>query len=283
MRILRNVLCTVCAMGIGLAGAVAPAETGEPLRVTFVDVGKGDCILLSRDGHHVLIDTGYAVTAGEMAAALAGAGADRLDALILTHYDRDHIGGTEAVLSRFSVDQIWLPGYTGDGKNYAATLYTVERSGIPATRVTEDVSFTFAGVEVEIFATRLRYVPGSGKDEGNDNDVSLVVTARYGKDTLLFAGDIEKEGISSYLAAGHGTFDVVKMPHHGQNESNTDDFVDQVGMKIAVITDSAEESVKKKVIKLINGAGAELYTSAQNGQITVICHGDGNYEVQTER
>ena len=92
-----------------------------------------------------------------------------------------------------------------------------------------------------------------------------------------------QDGIDAYLAAGRGTYDVLKMPHHGQNESNTDDLIASVQMKIAVITDSAEEPVKKKVIKMLRAAGADLYTSAANGTITVTGTGNGTYEVTTEK
>ena len=285
-RIWAAMLCAVLMAGIAplAAGpAAARAEEAEPLKVTFVDVGKGDCILLGRGGSYVLIDAGYAETADQAISAIRQAGADHLDALIITHYDKDHAGGAEAVLRAFPVDRIYLPGYDGDNKVYSSLTYRIWAGSLPAEKVTADTSFTLSGVEYQIFATALTFVPGEGKEEGNDNDMSLVVTARYGEDSLLFPGDIELEGIAAYLAAGHGTYDVVKMPHHGQNEKNTDEFIAQTQMKIAVITDSEEEKVKKKVTKMLQAIGAEIYTSSDNGNITVICSGTGTYEVVTER
>lgn len=277
---------TACALGgvLLFSGAAPAAEEAEaPLRVIFLDVGKGDCILLAKGESRVLIDTGYAETANDVIAALRQEGTERLDALIITHYDKDHAGGARAVLEKIPTGQVYLPGYDGDNKYYEIVAYTVQANSLPAVKVKEDVSFRVSGVDYEIFASPLEFVPGIGKEEGNDNDVSLVVAARQGQDSLLFAGDIEKEGISAYLAAGHGTFDVVKMPHHGQNESNSDDFIDQVRMKIAVVTDDAEEPMKKKMIKQLGAVGAEIYSSAANGRITVTCTGNGTYEVTTER
>ena len=275
----------VCLLGslAMMAGTAAAEGSAETLRVMFLDVGKGDCILVSRGDSHVLIDTGYAETAPAVTAALRSAGADRLEALILTHYDRDHIGGVQGILEAFPTEQVYLPGYTGEGRNYTSTLYAVQASGVPAQSVTEDVSFEANGVRFDIYATRVAYIPEQGKEEGNDNDTSLVIGMTWGADSYLFAGDIEKEGIAAYLAAGHGTYDVVKMPHHGQNESNSDEFIEQVRMKIAVITDSEEEPTKKKMFKQLDAAGAEVYTSAGNGRITVTSSGDGVYEVETER
>ena len=281
-QMIRRIVC-ILGSALLLFGAAAAEPAEDPLRVTFFDVGKGDCILVSRGGCSVMIDTGYAETADNVVAAMRQQGTDHLDALILTHYDRDHVGGIEAILRAFPAEHIYIPGYDGSDKIYTAASYALRQSGLETEKVTADVSFTLAEVRFTIFATSLAYIPADGKEEGNDNDVSLVVTIRYGNDSFLLAGDIEKEGIDSFLAAGHGTYDVVKMPHHGQNEKNTDDFIAQIGMKIAVITDGEEEPVKKKVMKLLAAAGAEIYTSAANGDITVTGTGNGTYDVATER
>ncbi len=280
---MRYIMCLLACLALVFSAAAGTAEAEDPIRVIFFDVGKGDCILVSRGGTHVLIDAGYAETAADAAAQIREAGADHLDAVIFTHYDKDHVGGAQEILDRFSVGQVYLPGYTGEGKTYSAFTYVIQKSGVPAVKVTEDVSFTLGGVEYEIFATKLAFIPPQGDQEGNDNDVSLVVAASCGADSFLFPGDIEKEGISSWLAAGHGTYDVVKLPHHGQNEKNSDEFIDRVRMKIAVATDSAEEPVKKKMRKQVAAVGAELYCSSENGRITVTGTGNGTYEVVTER
>ena len=282
-RAARPAVCALAALALLSGAAAGIAEEAEPLRVIFMDVGKGDCILISKGGTYVLIDAGYAETAADAAALMRQEGVERLDAMILTHYDKDHVGGATEILDSFPVGQIYLPGYQGEGKYYETLVYAVQKRGLPAEKVTEDVSFTLAGVRYDIFATKLSYIPGEDGKEGNDNDVSLVVAAAYGADAYLFAGDIEQAGIESYLAAGHGTYDVVKMPHHGQNEKNSDDFIGQVQMKIAVITDSEEEAVKKKMRKQLAAVGAEVYCSSENGRITVTSDGSGTYGVVTER
>ena len=303
-RIWIALLCAVCILGgvLLLTGPARPAEQtealaeaeteqpaapaeaeNEPLRVTVMDVGKGDCILLSKGGSHVMIDTGYEETADRVIAAMRRIGADHLDALIITHYDKDHVGGAKAIIGNIPVGQIYLPGYEGEGKQYSSMAYTVQQSGVPAAKVTEDISFTLSGVSYEIFATPLSFIPGEDGKEGNDNDVSLAVAVHHGEDSLLFPGDIEIDGIAAFLAAGHGTYDVVKMPHHGQNEKNSDEFIEQVKMKIAVITDSEEEPVKKKMLKMLGAIGADVYCSSANGRITITCTGDGTYDVATEK
>ena len=268
-----------------LAGCAKKTETEEngsaanEMRVTFFDVGKGDCILIEKDGAFVLIDAGYADTADDVTAFLKERGVETLDEMIITHYDKDHVGGASAVAEAFGVTQLLLPGYVGSSKHYTALMKTVVERNLTYRQVTEDVSFTLAGIDFTVFASPVEYVAGDGGEEGNDNDVSLVVAAVYGEDTYLFAGDIEKAGISAYLAAGHGTFDVLKMPHHGGKEKNTDDLLADVSPKIAVITDSADKPAEDAVLVLLDRAGAETHRTAEQGTVTVTSNGTGAYAV----
>lgn len=282
MKRLFAVLTALAALCALLAGC-AKTEQGTQnaaaeMRVTFLDVGKGDCILIEQNGAFALIDAGYADTAEDVIAFLREQGVETLEAMIVTHYDKDHVGGASAVARAFPVKQLYLPGYEGSSKHYTALMTAVAEQEIPCQQVTEDVSFTLAEIGFTVFASDVEYVSG-GEKEANDNDVSLVVSATYGKDSYLFAGDIEKPGISAYLAAGHGTFDVLKMPHHGGEEKNTDDFLADVQPEIAVITDSADEPADEETLTLLSAAGAKTYRTSQSGAVTVVSCGEGTYRV----
>ena len=99
--------------------------TSEGIRVTVVDVGKGDCILVQAGGSSVLIDTGYDATSGKVVSYLREQGVNRLDYLVITHYDRDHVGGLRGVGSAFDIGTVFLPGYRGGDKNYAKAMATI--------------------------------------------------------------------------------------------------------------------------------------------------------------
>lgn len=260
-----------------LQAACVGKQSGSELRVTFFDVGKGDCILLEKDGAYLLIDAGYAETAADVTGFLKERGVSSLDAMIVTHYDKDHAGGAPAVAQAFPVKQIYLPGYEGEGQ-YTALMKTIIEQALPYRQVTEDVSFSLSGVSIEIYASDVAYIP-AGEKEANDNDVSLVISAKYGEDSYLFAGDLEKEGINAYLAKGRGSFDVVKMPHHGDKKKNTADFIAAVSPKIAVITDSAEEPAEDKTLSLLTSSRVKTYRTAVQGTVTVISTGAGRYRV----
>ncbi len=272
----------LCGMLAGCISCTAAAEEDGSLHMTFLDVGKGDCILLEKDGSFVLIDAGYEETADEMISFLKKAGVDQLDCFIITHYDKDHVGGAAAVAENFSIGKIYLPGYESEEELYIALMDVISEKSLPAENVTEDISFTLADVSYELYASEIEYVFDDGDKEGNDNDVSLVIAVRWGDDSYLLAGDLEEDGIESYLEAGHGTFDVVKMPHHGRKESNSDAFIESTQPKIAIITDSEDESVDKKIIKLLDAAEAEVYCASECGDIVVTGTGVGEYTVSTQ-
>ena len=272
---------TVMAMFLSGCGSTAGAETGqssaEELSVTFIDVGKGDCILLEKDSSVILIDTGYKESADSVIGYLKDRGITRIDYLIITHYDKDHVGGAARIAEAFEVAQIYLPDYEGSSKYYTAFMEVIEAAGLNASRVSEDISLDISGVTLEIYASDVEYDATSGS-EGNDNDVSLVVAAIYGEDSYLFAGDIEKAGIKAYLAAGHGEYDVLKMPHHGKSSGKLADFVERVNEQIAVITDSTDDPAEDAVLEMLGSA--DVYRSAVNGTVTITGTGDGVYTTE---
>lgn len=286
-------LLAICFLGLTACGEVLSTEPADEsdantasslssLRVSFIDVGKGDCILVQADDDAaVLIDTGYEKTAKNVLSYLQDQGIDHLDAVVLTHYDRDHVGGVGKIGKGIGIDAIYLPGYEGSDENYRSCVLAVEELGAPIQRVESEIVVAVGGARLNIYPSAIAYEPGADGGEGNDNDASLVTALSNGQDSYLFAGDIEKDGIDSYLEANHGKHDVLKMPHHGQRSSNTEDFIDNVRPKIAVITDSKKDSASKKVLKLLESNDVETYCTGSDGTVVVESDGTGSYSVAT--
>jgi competence protein ComEC len=251
--------------------------------VSFVDVGKGDCILVQSGGLAALIDTGYEETSDAVVSYLRERGVDRLECVVITHYDRDHIGGLRAVAQAFDIDTVYLPGYEGADKQYRSVAKVVSELELPTQPLAREVAMDLGAAKLTLYPTSLTYVPDANGDEGNDNDLSTVATLIAPGQSYLFAGDLEEEGIEAYLAAGHGSFDVVKMPHHGEKASNTDDLLDAARPQVAVITDAKNDPADKKTLKLLKAAGADVYRSSENGTIVVEGDGAGEYKVTAER
>lgn len=265
-------------MSIPLRGLASSSS----LRVSYIDVGKGDCMLVQGGDVSVLIDAGYEKTATDVLSCLRAQGVGHLDALVITHYDRDHVGGIRRIGESVDVGIVYLPGYEGSDNNYRLCMSHVKAIGVPSKQVTKTLKLSLGNARLTVYPSTVAYVPGTDDgEEGNDNDVSLVVTLTNGSDSYLFAGDLEEDGIDAYLAARHGRFDVLKVPHHGDRSSNTGDFLDSVQPKIAVITDAKKDPANKKVLKLLRSAEVETYRTSTDGTVVVESDGTGTYVVST--
>ena len=253
------------------------------LTVSYIDVGKGDCILIEADGKAVLIDTGYETTSDDVLSYLRGQGVSQLQRIIITHYDRDHVGGLRAIAEALPVEEVCLPNYEGADKNYQTVTDAIGSLDLSAHQVTKEEVLQLGDATLTIIPTSLTYEKGQGNGEGNDNDLSLVVTLTNRDDSYLFAGDLEKKGIDAYLDGARGTFDVLKMPHHGEWGGKTDDLVEDTSPRIAIITDGEDDPAEKKTINCLEDVGVDTYRTSTDGTIVVESHGLADYTVATQR
>lgn len=251
------------------------------IRVSFIDVGKGDCILVQAGDTAVLIDTGYANTSDAVLSYVRKQGVDRLAALIITHYDGDHIGGISAIGKKLPIDGVYLPGYVGGDKNYDNALAAIKNLAVPSQEVMHQMTLELGDTRLTLYPSELTYIPGTKGEEGNDNDLSLVLSLTCCNDSYLFLGDLEKEGIAAFLERNLGQFDVLKVPHHGKKNGMTDDLLESVRPKIAIVTDGSEKPASSKTLDLLEEAGADTYCTSTDGTIVVESDGTGRYEVSS--
>ncbi|MBO5057473.1 MAG: MBL fold metallo-hydrolase [Lachnospiraceae bacterium] len=239
------------------------------IKVTFFDVGKGDAILIETENHNMLIDTGYDRTSGVILDYLEKENVQKLDYLILTHFDKDHVGGADQILKQVKAGEILQPDYESDGGQYLEYREIVEEMVLQPNVVTEAMRFSLDGAEFLI------YPPEQKEYEEEDNDFSLVVSVKYGKRSFLFAGDCERERLDELLQQEEFDLvhDVLKVPHHGKDEKNSEAFLKAVSPKAAVITCSEEEPDREKICEMLNELGTEIYLTA-DGTVTCLCDGD---------
>ena len=261
-----------------------PSSTGEgrAVRVSFIDVGKGDCILLQSGQSAALIDTGYDRTSERVLSFLRERGVEHLDFLIITHYDRDHVGGVCAIGSSVTIDMVYLPAYEGVDKNYRSLMSTIGDLGLTTRKVDEVLPIKLGGVLLSVHPSGVAFVPDAKGDEGNDNDLSLVTSLASGGDTFIFTGDLEEDGVEAYLGAGYGQFDVLKVPCHGEKCSNIEELLEDAQPRIAIITDSMDDPAAKKTLKLLTERGIGVYRTSVAGTIVVQGDGAGNYAVSCQ-
>lgn len=264
----RSIFFFLLILLILLPCALARAAS---LRVDFYDVGKADAMLVTMpDGYRVLIDAATNKEGGTLAERFKREGLQDIDLMIITHFDKDHVGGADKMIEDVGVGQVIMPDYPKDSKQYSQFVEALEES--PQTQVVrmgtkERIDMGLGEVQMTITAAHRK---DYGKDE--ENDFSLAVRMTYGDTRFFFTGDAEDPRQRELLAEGDVACDVLKVPYHGRLVSASENFLTAANPKIAFITDSEEEPANPLVIDLLERLGAQVYC-AKDGDIAVVSDG----------
>lgn len=253
----------------GCTKAKSREPSGEEIKVTFFDVGKGDAILIETANSRMLIDSGYDNTSRVILDYLKNQETAKLDYMVITHFDKDHVGGADRILDAVEVDTVLQPDYRSEGGQFAEYCAVMEQKGIQPEIVTETMRFSMDGADILI------YPPQKKEYEEEDNDFSLVISMTYRGNSFLFAGDSEKVRLQELLEQTEFelSHDVLKVPRHGKKEKNSEEFLAAVSPKAAVITCSEEMMPDKKILDILEKQGTKVYQTTQ-GPIICLCNGD---------
>lgn len=246
------------------------------LYVDFINVGKGDCAIIRINNHTYMIDTGYEDTAPDVISFLQDKGIIIIDGLIITHFDKDHVGGASQIISRFDIKKIFMPDYEGEGNKYKKFIKYLNKRNLNniVTRVTEDINIDADGVKIDIYAPHM-------ESYAEENDYSLVTKIIYKEDSFLFAGDAEETRIEELLDSPMLGSDVLKIPYHGILGKNNIQFIDEVNPKYSIITSDTEEDVSASIVYELENIGSEYYFNC-NGNVSCISDGMGNISVHQD-
>lgn len=264
------------------------------LRISVLDVGQADAILLQDGKRNIMIDVGNDVkdkvgdSGGRQALikALDKAGVNRIKTVFVTHHHRDHMGNIMYVRGKYGVSNIYDSGYVNSGYKASVALDQDLRAGRyngqalkAGDKITIDKNYY-----IEVLA------PGdflSKKDLKNMNNTSLVLMLHYGSFKMLLTGDAEAP-VEDALQQKYGTAlqaDVLKVGHHGSKTSSYWPFISKVKPKYALISCgdfSIYKHPNKNVVGSLTHLGAKVLTTHDHGTLTVTTDGK-SFDVLTER
>lgn len=228
-------------------------DSGEhTIELLFVNAGKADCTILKVDGKTYLIDTGEDSSVPEILAALAYLETDSIEAVFLTHTDKDHIGGWNGIQKRYSIGKLFTANI-----NEAPEVYTDLAEGISYETLTpgQSVPIGNAGLYLDVLCPITLY-------PGEENNNSLVLRLDHGKETVLFTGDMKESEEADLLSTGFALdCTVLKVPYHGRKGATTQAFLDACTPELSIIccnTDTDPDTANKKVIRRLENTG-EVY------------------------
>lgn len=238
------------------------------LSVYFLDVGQGDAIFIDSPQHNrVLIDGGKnRKVLTELGQALPFSD-KRIDVVIATHPDADHVGGLPEVIARYNVDVFIEPGVATENNVNDLLHAQLDEKKIPKLVARRGMVLNLGG-EVRLIIL----FPNQDVSKSDPNDASIVAKLTYGEESFLFTGDAElyTENILFNLDAKALDSDVLKVGHHGSRTSTFNLFAEAVSPEYAVISagkDNTYGHPRQEVLDRLQKLNAKIVSTINEGTI----------------
>lgn len=247
------------------------------LEIHVIDVGKADAILIRSQGHAALLDAGTIADGPEVVNYLARYGVEDLDYAIVSHPDADHVGGMEHVLRSFDTELLVESGLSEKpGTVPYREMQEAARQGSVSSRQVEAGDSFWLGAACFTVVGPLSF-------HGDANDDSLVLRLDCEDFSALFCGDAEKAEEAELAASGADLgADLLKVAHHGSETSTTQEFLDKVRPKCAVISVGKDRSnlPREPVLRRLEGMGVQVFRTDVEKDV-VFVYDEGRLKVKT--
>jgi competence protein ComEC len=264
----------------------APRLDRGKLGVTVLDVGQGDSIFAEFPGGGTMLVDGGGLAGSEwvggyrsgtdvgeevVSSYLWSRGLKRIDVVVLTHADHDHIDGLYSVLQNFKVGQLWV-GWNDPRPSFSRLLEEARLRGIRVVHVGEGEHFDFGVARADVL-----WPPAGGAGK-SPNDNCVVLRLSDAESHFLLTGDIER-GAEDGLVADHEALasEFLKVPHHGSKTSSTAPFLAAVSARIAVVSVGASNPFghpAQAVVERYQQDGVRLLRTDRDGAVSALA--DGN-------
>lgn len=272
-------VATAYAAGLGGALVVDRGSRPPDWQYAACDVGQGDATVIRSAGRVAVVDVGP--EAVPVDACLDDLGIDRIDLLVLTHFDLDHVGGVDAVVGR--VDRV-LVGPPADAAD-RRVLDALAAGGAAVSQVARGVAGTLGDLRWEVM-----WPPPTGVDPGNEASVVLafrgVGACPDGCLSAVMLGDLGEQAQARLLGGARlDTVDVVKVAHHGSADQSTELYgrlSATVGL-IGVGADNDYGHPSDRVLEILDASGTAAFRTDRHGLVLVAPGEGASVEVWTSR
>lgn len=243
-------------------------QTSANVTIKFIDVGQGEAILIALPEKIVLIDAGPTGSAPKIAQVLQELGRDKIDYLVATHPDEDHIGGMADVISSTQIGTIYAPNKTNNTATYRKFLTAIQNNNL-------QITLAEAGTIIDQTDSYKLEILWPKKDANfpETNDYSMIIKLTVGNKTFLFTGDAPTSAI---LDSNPGHIDVLKVSHHGSRTGTTEQLVRKLSPTYAVVSYAVDNSYghpMQSVLNALRKHSVEVWGTGANGTITITCDG----------
>ncbi|MDE7199065.1 MAG: MBL fold metallo-hydrolase [Lachnospiraceae bacterium] len=269
-RILHAALVFSLLLGCTLSVCMpVSASSPEQMDVHFIDVGQGDATLVTCGGHAMLIDAGDDTKGTAIQNYLQKQKISKLDYLILTHPDADHIGGAPVIITKFDISNVFVSNFEKDNQTYRKLIQSLDDKHIKPMTPSVNSVYSLGSASITILAP--------GKEYDNPNDASIALLLKNGTRSFLFTGDAGENAEKDILKTNIDIrADVYKVGHHGSKYSTSKDFFKAIDPFYAVISCGEGNSYghpHAETLNTLRANGVMVYRTDEEG--TIIATTDG--------
>lgn len=255
---------------------VKPTEETVPslvkgeLQIHFIDVGQADSILIQQGNASMLIDAGNNPDSSLVKNYISQQGITNLDYVVGTHPHEDHIGGLDYVINSFKIGKIYMPKATSSTKTFQDVVDAIKAKGMKPTVPTVGDTFKIGAATATILAP-------SNTSYEDINNTSIVIRLTYGNNSFMLSGDAEDVSENEMLSTGLNVkADLWKIGHHGSSSSTTQNMLDKVNPKYAIISVGKGNTYghpTQSTMSKLKAKNISVYRTDENGTIVVTSDG----------
>lgn len=239
------------------------------MEVHFIDVGQGDCTLVKCGDKAMLIDAGDDSQGTAIQNYLQKQGVKKLDYLILTHPDADHIGGAPVIITKFEISKVFISNFEKDNNTYRKLIQALDEKRLSYSTPKVGDSYTLESAQFTILAPNGTYQ--------SPNNASIALLLKNGSNSFLFSGDAEEEAEADILKNGISlSADVYQVGHHGSKTSSSQAFIEAIKPTWAVISCAEGNSYghpHAQTLNTLRSMGIKVFRTDEQGSIVATSDG----------
>lgn len=241
--------------------------------VHIIDVGQGDSIFIQTlEDKRILIDAGDEEAEHTVYSYLKRRGVKKIDVLIATHPDTDHIGSMDYIIDKFKISHFYMPDAKTDSEAFYNLLDSCKEKNLKIEYLTKGDR-----LKIDSSTTMEILSPSTITDKNNLN--SIVSLLNYKGYEFLFTGDAEKENESEILSSCNlPDIEFLKAGHHGSSSSSTDEFIEKLKPEAIAISCGYNNDYghpHRSVLDTFRENGSVVYRTDKNGSLVFYCDDNG--------
>ena len=233
----------------------------------FFNAGKADAILIQTNDHYMMIDTGEKSLATTILKYFEEHKIKKLDYLIITHFDKDHVGSAADIIDSVEIGEVLQSNVEKENEYYTAYLKALEKKQITPKTITGDYHTSMETIDININGPTIVY------DKNESNNSSLITSLSYVDTKFLLMGDCENKRIKDFNEINNLEYDFLKVPYHGNKLKQLENLLKERNIKYAVITSSNQELESSETTNLLKENNIKTYLT-RKGAIRVLSNGE---------